>query len=199
MSEHEFLNDDDARIEASLKSLRLRPAEIDAGQLLFAAGRESVLREQRTRLWRWQLSTAALAACSCLLAITLWRVPQTTGPAGETVVAQEHPAAADGGRDAVAPKAEEELFPEQTIAKDDVVPNEQEQSLVHTIPAMDPEIGERYPYFYLRHQVLTRGIEAWPVRESGSSESREPLTASPDQIRKMLESELGIDVPGSGA
>lgn len=162
-------NDD---IESALAGLALTAPQIDRDALMYRAGYQAALglASSRKTIRLWQSSTALMAAASVALAVTLWQRP-TPEPLPQFVDAPP-----------TAPS-------EESIAESEV-PQPEPIAVAQTpdLPAVDPLLlaDPSKNYLALRAVVLRRGVDAWTV-ESTSSSNTEAAPSRPSTVRGMMD------------
>lgn len=195
MSEFESLmsdanHNDERQLESALRGLTLRAPQLDTAQLMFEAGRRAGLTEHRTRLRRWQISTAALTVCTLLLAVSLLQPAPDRAP--ELMVEQPAtPAASEPqvvSHDPAPPSPE---TPEPTpvaVVESETSPPSPLASWWRSLTQVNTPADAGY--LSLRNRVLERGVDALPPSTGGGTTDSNPLSTSPDRLREYLDLEF---------
>ena len=174
----EAMNNEDNRLEQSLRQLTPRPSSIDRDRLMFLAGQQSVSGAATTKRnhWLWAAPTASMSTVAACFAIAfLWqlsREPEVRIVVREVLVEKPAPAQV-----AIAP-----------------TPQPKPTATATTAPAPVSLALPTTSILQLRNVALRFGVEAIPADSRSNTSSTLPLSPI-DQWQQLRDAAPESDSP----
>jgi hypothetical protein len=176
--DREEMNNDDNRLEQSLRQLTPRPSSLDRDRLMFLAGQQSVSATATAKRshWLWPAATASMSTVAACFAIAfLWQLSREPEV---RIVVREVPV--------------EKPAPSQVAVSP--IPQPKSTAAPTTAPAPVSLALPATSILQLRNVALRFGVEAIPAEPRSNISSAQPLSPI-DQWQQLRDGASESDSP----